>query len=114
MCEKHDLYLTKTVEFLRISNGMRGVVCRELLAKVGCLQVKTDGNVDLDRVAACTEGFSGADLQAIASESQLTAVLTFLEEAQLTEERIGAEARKGLTPPCVTQQVRHAVYTLLQ
>ena len=66
--------------------------------------------MDLSGVANATEGFSGADLQAIASEAQLTAVLRFLESAKAKEAELeaGAAGRAQLEPPHVTQQVQPA------
>lgn len=69
------------------------------------VQISTDGSVDLSGVAAATEGFSGADLQAIASEAQLTAVMAFLESAKAKETEAGAGGRSQLEPPKVAQQV---------
>jgi hypothetical protein len=49
------------------------------------LQVKRKDAVDCAKLAAQTEGYSGADLRAIVSEAQLTAVMAHLEGLKAAE-----------------------------
>ncbi|KAJ4844627.1 Peroxisome biosynthesis protein pex1 [Turnera subulata] len=50
-----------------------------------CLQLPLADDVDLDAVAYMTEGFSGADLQALLSDAQLAAVHEHLSSAEGNE-----------------------------
>lgn len=43
------------------------------------MQLPMDSDVDLERIARMTEGFSGADLQALLSDAQLEAVHELLD-----------------------------------
>lgn len=49
------------------------------------IQVRHEDAVDCVQLAAQTEGYSGADLRAIVSEAQLTAVMTRLEDLKAAE-----------------------------
>lgn len=49
------------------------------------MQVKHDDAVDCAQLAGQTEGYSGADLRAIVSEAQLTAVMSRLEDLKAAE-----------------------------
>jgi SpoVK/Ycf46/Vps4 family AAA+-type ATPase len=70
------------------------------------LQVHTEEAIDVEEVAQLTEGFSGADLQAIVSESQLSAVLAHLEKLQAAETATGVHNKHGEhTTPYVTSTV---------
>jgi SpoVK/Ycf46/Vps4 family AAA+-type ATPase len=75
------------------------------------LQVQMGDSVDIAEVARRTDGFSGADLQAIVSESQLAAVLQYLDQVKAEggddgERNLAAAAE--LSTPLVTQEVRTA------
>ena len=73
------------------------------------LQVHTDGRLDIAEVARRTEGYSGADLQAIVSESQLASVLQFLakaKEAEAAEDGHGS-VTADLDTPVVAYEVSH-------
>ncbi|KAF5736234.1 putative peroxisome biogenesis factor [Tripterygium wilfordii] len=48
-------------------------------------KIQLAGDVDLDAIASMTEGFSGADLQALLSDGQLAAVHKFLNSADNNE-----------------------------
>lgn len=49
------------------------------------MQLPLASNVDLDAIARVTEGFSGADLQALLSDAQLAAVHELLESVDTNE-----------------------------
>lgn len=49
------------------------------------MQLPMADDVNLDPIAAITEGFSGADLQALLSDAQLAAVHEFLSKEDRTE-----------------------------
>jgi SpoVK/Ycf46/Vps4 family AAA+-type ATPase len=71
------------------------------------VQVKHEDAVDCAQLAAETEGFSGADLRAIVSEAQLTAVMAHLERLKAAE-AAGSPHDNHATqePPALTAAVR--------
>ena len=49
------------------------------------IQLPLENDVELDAIAHMTEGFSGADLQALLSDAQLAAVHDLLDSADTSE-----------------------------
>lgn len=74
----------------------------------GCVaQVKHEDGVSYAELADETEGFSGADLRAIVSEAQLSAVMAHLERLKAAEAAGGAPDKPAEhTTPLVSAAVR--------
>lgn len=71
------------------------------------MQVKHEEGVSYEALADETEGFSGADLRAIVSESQLTAVMAHLERLKAAEAEGGAPDKHAVhETPLVSIAVR--------
>lgn len=68
---------------------------------IGNLQLPLGSDIDLDAIASITEGFSGADLQALLSDAQLAAVHDILDSAE--------SDKPGKMTVVITQSLLHSV-----
>lgn len=85
---------------------------------IGNLQLPLASDVDLDAIACNTEGFSGADLQALLSDAQLAAVHDILDGAVsnkpvnmtvvITQSLLHSVASKAR--PSVSEAEKHRLY----
>jgi peroxin-1 len=60
-------------------------------------------DVDLEELAALTDGFSGADLQAVLSDAQLESVHTFLDTPkEISSTSSATTSAEGMQKPLIT------------
>lgn len=76
--------------------GLNGV-------NVGLWQLPLADDVDLEELAALTDGFSGADLQAVLSDAQLESVHTFLDTPkEISSTSSATTSSEGMQKPLIT------------